>query len=176
VLRPWSESDAPALRRALAANDAHLRAWTPWVVDGRTPGQSIEQRLRAHAEAFANGTEWVYGIFDEKGGEILGGCGLYPRVGPRAIEVGYWVSKSHTRQGLATGAAWALTLAAFSAPEIDRVEMHVDAENVASAGVPRRLGYRVVAPVVGLDAQDEDEPGVIRWVLTRDEFNQATSK
>src|SRR4051812_37219982 len=82
TLRAWSAEDAPLLRQTLDASDAPLRAWTPWVVEGRVPGQSLETRLTQHAEAFAAGTEWVYGMFSPDGAEVLGGCGLYPRVGP----------------------------------------------------------------------------------------------
>jgi hypothetical protein len=63
TLRGWSVADAPALRKTLETSDAHLRAWTPWVVDGRVPGLSLEERLARHAEDFAAGTEWVYGMF-----------------------------------------------------------------------------------------------------------------
>ena len=45
TLRAWTRADAQALRLALAASDAHLRTFTPWVVDGRVPGLSLEDRL-----------------------------------------------------------------------------------------------------------------------------------
>lgn len=142
MLRAWCEEDAPALARALTANDAHLRAWTPWVVDGRIPGQSLEARLARHAEDFAAGREWVYGIFAPDGAAIFGGCGLYPRVGPAAIEIGYWLAADRTGRGLATEAARALTRHAFSDAAIERVEIHCDRRNAASNRIPLRLGYR----------------------------------
>src|SRR4051812_18324309 len=85
ALRAWSPAHVALLRSALEASDAHLRAWTPWVVDGRVPGLSLSERLTRHAEDFAGGIEWVYGIFDRSASEVLGGCGLYPRVGPNAL-------------------------------------------------------------------------------------------
>ena len=99
VLRPWTVADADRLRAALAASDGHLRAWTPWVVDGRVPGATLEERLAKHADDFATGVAWVYGMFSpdgSHGSEVVGGCGLYPRVGPRAVEVGYWVCLLYT--------------------------------------------------------------------------------
>jgi len=63
TLRAWSVDDAPRLQKTLEASDAHLRQFTPWVVDGRVPGQSLEDRLRQHAADFAGGAEWVYGMF-----------------------------------------------------------------------------------------------------------------
>jgi RimJ/RimL family protein N-acetyltransferase len=168
VLRIWSADDAPLLRTTLDASDAHLRTWTPWVVDGRVPGQSLESRLAQHAEAFAAGTEWVYGMFSPDGAEVLGGCGLYPRVGPGAVEIGYWLSVSHTGRGLATEAATLLTRIAFAAPEIQSVEIRCDARNVASARVPERLGYRVDGMVErGKDSIAGHDGDVTIWRLRR---------
>ena len=173
VLRTWSVDDAPLLRATLEASDAHLRAWTPWVVDGRVPGQSLESRLQQHTEAFAAGKEWVYGMFSPDGAEVLGGCGLYPRVGPGAIEIGYWLSVRHTGRGLATEAAAILTRIAFTAPEIESVEMRVDRRNVASARVPERLGYRVAGVVErGKDSVADSEAEITIWRLSRAEFTR----
>ncbi len=46
------------------------------------------------------------------------------------------------RRGLVTEAASALTRAAFDVCGVERMEIHADARNTASLGVPRRLGYR----------------------------------
>jgi RimJ/RimL family protein N-acetyltransferase len=145
VLRPWSVDDAERLRAVFAVSDAHLRAWTPWVVDGRVPGATLEQRLARHAADFAAGLEWVYGMFSSDGAEVYGGSGLYPRVGPRAIELGYWLAVGHTGRGLATRGAAALTQLALTNPGIDRVEIHCDRRNIASARIPERLGYHLSA-------------------------------
>src|SRR6476661_3591637 len=118
-LRPWTPDDAPSLARTLSASDAHLRAFTPWVVDGRVPGVSLADRLAKHAADFSAGTEWVYGMFSPDDTEVLGGCGLYPRVGPGAVEIGYWLAVRHTGRGLATEAAAILTSVAFASPEIE---------------------------------------------------------
>jgi len=163
TLRAWSPADAGALRAALEASDAHLRAFTPWVIDGRVPGLSLEARLARHAAEFAAGVEWVYGLFSPNGREVLGGCGLYPRVGPRAVEVGYWLAVGHTGRGLATRASAALTRVAFAHPAIDQVEIHCDRRNTASARVPERLGYRVVDAAAGKD-------DVQFWRLIRTDF------
>jgi RimJ/RimL family protein N-acetyltransferase len=166
TLRAWSPADAAALRAALEVSDAHLRAFTPWVVDGRVPGLSLEDRLARHAAEFAAGVEWVYGLFSSDRREVLGGCGLYPRVGPQAVEVGYWLAVGHTGRGLATRAAAALTRLAFAAPTIDHVEIHCDRRNAASARVPERLGYRIV------DAAVPGKDNLLFWRLTRSDFAQ----
>lgn len=165
VLCAWSAEHADALRTALAASDAHLRAWTPWVIDGRVPGLSIEERLTRHAVEFRNGTEWVYGLFTPDFRNVLGGCGLYARVGPGAVELGYWLAEGCTGRGLATRAAAALTRLAFQSHDVERVEIHCDPRNEASAAVPRRLAYRrtdLSAP--------HTRAGLMVWHCERAEF------
>lgn len=161
IMRPWSADDAGAFARAINANEAHLRAWTPWVVDGRTPGLSIAERLREHAAKFAAGAEWVYAILTPDGSDILGSCGLYPRVGQGAMEIGYWLAAAQTGRGLATKATALLTRAAFVSPDIERVEIRCDPRNVASGRVPHRLGYSV---------EGGEQEGLTIWCLTRSRF------
>ena len=165
TLRAWSVADAAPLRAALAASEAHLRAWTPWVLDGRVPGLPLEERLAQHAAAFSAGTEWVYGLFGPDGATVLGACGLYPRVGPDAVELGYWLAAAHTGRGLATRAAAALTRVAFDSPAVARVEIHCDPRNAPSARVPSRLGYRV-AKAAGAQG------ALMVWQLSRAEFTE----
>ena len=118
MLRVMAADDVPSLRKALEDSEAHLRAWTPWVIDGRVAGLTLEERLEIDAGAFASGDRWVYGIFSSDGREVIGGCGLYPRVGPRAVEIGYWIAASHTRRGIARQATAELTRLAFLSPEM----------------------------------------------------------
>ena len=171
TLRAWRADDAPALARTLAANDAHLRAWTPWVVDGRVPGQPLVARLAQHADDFAANRAWVYGIFTRDDAEVLGGCGLYARVGPTALEIGYWLSTESTGQGLATDSASALTGLAFSNPEIERVEIHCDPRNAASVRIPQRLGYQIETTANGELGEPGAWPGVVDiWTMTRESY------
>ena len=66
------------------------------------------------------------------------------RIGPGGLEIGYWVHHAYTRRGLATAAAAALVEQAFRLPGVDRLEIVHDELNVASGGVPRKLGFTEV--------------------------------
>lgn len=169
LLRPWQVADVPAMGRILEENDAHLRPWTPFLIDGRVPGQTLEERLVIHAEEFTDGARWVYGVFDAADGGILGGCGLYPRVGPGAIEIGYWLAAAATGRGIATRVAEALIEIAFQHPEIVRVEIRCDPRNIASARIPERLGFTIEpSPVVPAD-------GLQVWTLDRDRTDDTSA-
>jgi RimJ/RimL family protein N-acetyltransferase len=160
VLRCWRIDDAATLSALVQANLEHLRPWMPWAAaEPLTVAQRIEL-IASWTQTRDAGGDAVYGIHVD--GEAIGGCGLHRRIGPDGLEIGYWVARSQCRRGYATEAAALLTATALSIDGIDRVEIHHDKANIASAGVPRRLGYRFV-----LERPDEETaPGGtgIEWV------------
>jgi RimJ/RimL family protein N-acetyltransferase len=129
------------------ASLAHLQAWMPWAMAEPTPLAGIEARLAGFAEDFDAGRQWLYGLFTPDQARVLGGIGLEPLTSspagaPDAVELGYWLRADATGRGLATEAARAAVDLAASLPGIGRIEIHCDPRNVASAAVPRRLGFR----------------------------------
>ena len=141
TIRCWAPHDAPLLKQALDTSLEHLRPWMPWAAAEPTPIEEKVDLLRTFRGRFDLGDDFVYGIFTRDESEVVGGSGLHTRVGPGALEIGYWIRASQTRRGLATETAAALTRVAFSVCGVERVELHVDPANVASLGVPRALGF-----------------------------------
>ena len=131
---------------AVAANAEHLRPWVPCADD---PEGRHLRGGGADADWFA-GVSYLYGLRQSVDGPMIGGAGLYRRVGDGGIEIGYWLDEAHTGSGLATAATRALTDAALALPDVAWVEIHTDEANLPSSAIPRRLGYR-------LDRVDEDE-------------------
>ncbi|MEU9133911.1 GNAT family N-acetyltransferase [Kitasatospora sp. NPDC048540] len=142
-LRRRREADGPAVNEAVRANLAHLRPWMPWAQEPPNLQHSIEM-CRAGEEVWDQGTDFMYLVgLDARPGSVVGAFGLHGRIGPGALEIGYWVDVDHVGRGIATAAARALTGAALALPGIERVEIHCDESNTASAAVPRKLGYRL---------------------------------
>ncbi|RAJ40491.1 RimJ/RimL family protein N-acetyltransferase [Kitasatospora sp. SolWspMP-SS2h] len=140
-LRRRRVADAAGLNAAVIANLDHLRPWMPWARQAPTLAES-EQLSVAGEAAWEQGTDFMYLLgLDADPAAVIGGFGLHGRIGPGALEIGYWVHHGHTGRGLATAAARALTSAALALPGITRAEIHCDESNAASAAVPRRLGY-----------------------------------
>jgi RimJ/RimL family protein N-acetyltransferase len=140
LLRRWLVSDAEALARAVTESQDHLRPWMAWMAQ---EPMTLEQRramLREREREWLQGGDVMLGIF--VGDEVAGSCGLHPRRGLSALEIGYWVHPSFTGRGVATVVARLLTDAAFSVPHIAHVEIHTDKPNSASSGVPRGHGPR----------------------------------
>ena len=92
---------------------------------------------------FRAGRDALYVILEPGGADVLGGVGLYRRVGPDAIEIGYWTRTDRAGEGIATEAARALTAAGSNLQGVDRIEIHCDPANEASARIPQKLGYRI---------------------------------
>src|SRR2546421_3255934 len=142
LIRRWLVSDAEALERAIVDSAHHLRPWMGWMAE---EPQTLEERRALIArweKEWAQGGDAYLGVF--VAGEVSGSCGLHRRRGPDVLEIGYWTHRALVRKGLATAVAGLLTNAAFTVPEITQVEIHHDKANVASAGVPRSLGYRLI--------------------------------
>ncbi|WP_180290420.1 GNAT family N-acetyltransferase [Streptomyces sp. TLI_171] len=140
-LRRRRLADAAELNAAVIANLAHLRPWMPWA--GQAPTMAESEQLSVSGEkVWEQGTDFMYLLgLDDEPAKVIGGFGLHGRIGPGALEIGYWVHHEHTGRGLATAAARALTEAALALPGIARTEIHCDETNAASAAVPRKLGY-----------------------------------
>ena len=140
-------ADAARVSAAATESLTHLRPFLPWATAGAVGVPAQRGRLAEVEQAWWRGELFEYALLDPTQdldtGPVLGGIGLHRRVGPGGIEIGYWVHVRHTRRGYVSDAAKALTEAALALPGVRRVEIHCDVANTASAGVPRKLGYRL---------------------------------
>jgi ribosomal-protein-alanine N-acetyltransferase len=78
------------------------------------------------------------------------------------VEVGYGIVRDQHRRGYGSEAARALVGNAFARPAVRRVIAETYPELIGSIGVLRRCGFRHIG--------EGSEPGVIRYELTRAEF------
>lgn len=143
VLRRVRASDAGAIAAAVGASLDHLRPWMPWAT--REAAERSNQLVRV-AEADHNweaGLGYVYSVLTAEQGTLVGEIAIHSREGGRSVELGYWIAASQARRGYATRAAEAMTSVALDMPGVTRVEIQCDAANAASAGVARKLGYRL---------------------------------
>lgn len=155
-LRRHRVSDAEGIAEAVAASMTELQPWMPWAAEEATDVSFQRQRLESAVGMWDDGSDFSYVVVDDED-RVLGVMSLMARIGPDALEVGYWLRSDSTGRGIATACAAALTKAALALPQIVRVEIHCDEANVRSAAIPQRLGYR-------LDRIDQDEiaaPGEI---------------
>lgn len=133
-LRPWALSDAaevfryardPEWARYLPVPQPYLRT----DADGFVSSQILLDRAREPA--------WAITLDDG----VIGGVNLRLESRGRTGEIGYAVSRSHWRWGIATEAAQAVVDEAFSRlAELDQLRAVADARNVASTRVMEHVG------------------------------------
>lgn len=170
VCRRVRRADAADVYESVRASLGHLKPWMPWATDGYDRASADDFTIRSSQPAEDEPVTEASYVIRDRAGRFLGVCGLHARLGPGALEIGYWVDVRHTRRGVVTLAAALLTEAALTVPGVGSVEIHHDQANVASGAVPAKLGYTHVQT-----KQDMIEaPGEIgigwRWVLRREEF------
>jgi RimJ/RimL family protein N-acetyltransferase len=157
VLRRMRADDAGDLAAVVGESLEHLRPWMPWATKEAADHRTQLARISEADELWVAGTDYIYAIFAPgsgaggRDGALAGTIGLHRKPSANAVEIGYWIAAGQTRRGYGTAAARAMTGLAVRLPGVKQVEIHVDEANVASAGIPRKLGYR-------LDRIEDHEP------------------
>jgi RimJ/RimL family protein N-acetyltransferase len=131
-----------SVREAIDESLAEVQQWLPWGAEEPSSLEHLAARLGKYAEECANGTAWRLALLDAHTNRFLGSGALLPFVGPKALEVGYWVRRSESGRGLATRVAAALTRYAFLERGVERVELWMKPGHTVSAAVARRLGFQ----------------------------------
>ncbi|MEJ2252444.1 MAG: GNAT family N-acetyltransferase [Candidatus Lokiarchaeota archaeon] len=133
VIRCYNPVDALLLEKSITQSLDHLKPWMTWVHDEPEPLSAKIHRLRRMRARFDLDEEYIYGIFTPEENFLIGGTGLHPRVGPKGIEIGYWINVNYINKGYCTEVVGALTKIAFEVLKFKRVEIHCDPMNLASA-------------------------------------------
>ena len=135
---------------AIEESFSELEKWMPWAQEMPTV-DGLHEVLRNGELDFHADRGWGFAILDAKSDEVTGAAGLHRSEHPNRFEIGYWVRTSQTRRGIATLAARTLINAASTYLDTARqIVIRMDQANLASASVPRKLGFT-------LDAQEDRE-------------------
>ena len=140
ILRPWRETDAPALFRY--ASDPDIGPVAGW-----TPHASLEESLRIIRTVFA--APEIYAVVLKESGEPVGSCGIMFADGlhsadmkPGHAEIGYWIGKPYWGQGLIPEAVRALLARSFNELKLDAVWCGYYDANIKSRRVIEKCGFR----------------------------------
>ncbi len=145
VLTRVRPADLDEVTAAVDASLPELAPWMPWAQDPEGTREGTAAFLAGAWDRWAAGEEFSYAVREPGGPAVRGVVGLHARIGPGALEIGYWVRTSDTGRGVASEAARALMEAALALPGIGRLEIHCDEANVRSARVAAGLGHQLVA-------------------------------
>jgi RimJ/RimL family protein N-acetyltransferase len=142
VLRRWTPAYAATAAQAVRDSLPELQPFMPWAHDSYDV-ETAQSFVETSANEWAEGTAFNYAVFTAAG-ELVGACGLMTRIGPGALEIGYWISSGHTGRGYATAAATALTRVGLAMPGVKRIVIRHDAANPASGAVAAKAGFEEV--------------------------------
>ena len=148
-LRAWRKEDAPLLLPVLEANVTRLIGWIPRHVAAPAPLPDLEMRLSRFAADFEAARECRFAILSPDERQLFGEVDLFfrsatgrvPFDAADRLEIGYWLRSEATGRGYATEAARAMIGIGGRLPGMRHIEIRCDPRNVASAAVPRRLGF-----------------------------------
>jgi len=141
VVRCYQPADARLLAESVTESIEHLKPWMPWAHGEPTPFEQKLQGVKRFRGRFDLNEDYVYGIFNPEETKLLGGTGFHTRLGDNALEIGYWIHKDYINKGLVTESTAALVKVGFEIIHLHRIEIHCDPRNLASASVPRKLGF-----------------------------------
>lgn len=141
TLRCLAPEDVVARKEAVDSSGDHLKGFFP-------PKDGAPWTLEAHAAqvrrfrgSFDSDADRAYAVIETATGRYLGEVSLLKRAGIDALEIGYWIRKDATGQGIATEMAQAALKIAFEYDGVKRMDLNCAPENERSAAVARRVGF-----------------------------------
>ena len=108
-------ADGPCaeLSEALRASIPELRNFMDWAQDDPSAEDAVGEFLAICDRDWIADRAYNFHVFLADSDALIGNCALMRRVGPVAIEIGYWIRSDHAGRGYATEAAGILVEAAW---------------------------------------------------------------
>ena len=141
-IRCYRPEDVSQFRELVERNREHLRPFMEWIDSFSGNDQELLDLLLGFRGRCDLAQDYTFGIFHRDDDRFIGGTGLHPRVGPNALEIGYWIGHPYVRRGYASQVVRMLTRVALERMGAARVEIHIHTDNLASMGVPEPQGFR----------------------------------
>lgn len=138
-IRPHKLSDVDPIYDAVIESKRELTPWAPWCHLEYSRQDTITW-VESRSGAWERNEDLSFVIIDSND-RILGNCGLY-RLEPKnnVGELGYWVRSTATSQGVATEATRQLCQFGFEEAGLERIEILMSIENIASRRVAEKVG------------------------------------
>ena len=140
VLRPFRETDAPAVRQL--AGDRLIADTTLSIPHPYEDGVA-EKWIETHAADFEAGSGAVFAIVRRRDEQLVGAISLKIDAEFDKAELGYWVGTPFWNSGFATEAATAMLDYGFRDRKLNRISAKHLARNPASGRVMRKAGMRL---------------------------------
>lgn len=137
-LRPFTADDVPMLLDLATDPYVPLTGTLPGNAD---KAQALEYIERQH-ERLVTGAGFSFCVALRESDTAVGQAGLWLRsIDTGRATAGYAIAPSSRGKGLAGHALTALTAFAWTLPQVDRIEVHIEPWNIASQRTAETAGY-----------------------------------
>lgn len=140
TLRTFIGSDSEAVLDLVKRNEEHLQEFMRWMTPdySRSSAEAFVEKAIASAES-GDGL----GLAIIRNGQFIGSIGfVLIDWCARKTEIGYWLDKAQEGKGIVSAACKLLIEYAFEELGLNRIEIRCAADNLRSAAIPERLGFR----------------------------------
>lgn len=143
-LRPPAHRDFREWRRQRLDSRNFLEPWEPTWSEDAHDASGYRRRCRICRDEWRRDEAYSFFIFRRQDQALLGGITLrhIRRIAAQMGVVGYWMSQAHARQGYMSEGLGALLDFAFDDLGLHRIEAACVPENLPSAGLLIKLGFR----------------------------------
>lgn len=145
LLRPFSLSDAPHVKRLAGAHE--IASTTQNVPHPYEDGMA-EEWIGSHAPGYASGRLATFALIERASGDLVGAIGLVVQPEHARAEMGYWIGVPFWNCGYATEAARAVLVFGFVELKLNRIYATYLTRNPASGRVMQKVGMEVETLVV----------------------------
>lgn len=169
-----TKKNAQIVFDAVAENKEEFRKWLPFP-DKTNRAEDSFSFLQSVQKGFEQNERGEYFIFEKDTGDFCGIAGMFHEksVHDDYWKIGYWQIKEKCGKGYVTEAVRAFENFLFE-NGVNRIEIKNDTRNIASANIPKRLGYHLdgVLRQTGYAPYFNDWRNVNVWSKLKSEYER----
>ena len=141
-IRPYQLEDATGLCEAVLESNENVSQYLPWNIIYYTP-EIARDWIATRPEVWRKNEQFSFVIYNTLTGQFLGGIEI-DRLDAihKTANLGYWVRTSATKHGIASIAAALGARFAFQELKLNRLEIVMDIDNIASQIVAEKIGAK----------------------------------
>ena len=162
--------DSQEIYEVVDKDREHLKKWLAWV-DKTTSAKGIEANIIERIEKFdKKESASFYARYEDKWIASVGFISI-DDVNRRG-EIGYWLSSEFEGRGLMTDCVKASIKYGFEELGLHRVLIRCSANNLKSAGIPKRLGFKLEGTAREDHKMEGGYEDTLMWSLLEGEWKE----
>jgi len=173
LLRPFADSDAPAVERLVSAREI---AANTLLIPHPYPAGEAARWIAGHEQAFEEERNVVFAVTLAGGGELVGAIALMLTRKDDRGEIGYWIGVPYWGRGYASEAAAAVLRYGFEEQHLNRIEALHFSSNPASGHVIRKLGMQHEGTLRQLHKKWDQYVDAELYAILRSDVDEANGK